>query len=76
MRGRHLIDSELDTLDSQTPPNMRAAAVLRNAAKSASSAAAAGKPAPMSADQSLYHLEPVVSPSLLRGLPSRCAASQ
>lgn len=40
---------------------MRAAVVLRNAAKAGQSAAAAGKTAPMSADQSLYHLEPEVS---------------
>lgn len=43
---------------------MRAAVVLRNAAKAAKageSAAAAGKQTPMSADQSLYHLEPEVS---------------
>lgn len=40
---------------------MRAAVVLRNAAKAGQSAAASGTTAPMSADQSLYHLEPEVS---------------
>lgn len=49
---------------------MRAAVVLRNAAKAGQSAAAAGKQAPMSADQSLYHLEPEVSCSAVDSKPA------